>query len=214
MHRCIAQMRDKPDLIQEAKRGYIVALTGSVETFYHDLVIHLLSQDSALLQKALAGVKEKFQLGDIHGLLAENISFPEMVAAHMNFQSLEEIERVLENVFPPGGYLDALSSFEFICAIPARSAGVAKVRLPSKWRGEFAELFKIRHGLVHDANLPCDVTHSKMANLEALVLQIAQMTAGLVSKLFQVAPPSGTLPAFMLIEDLIAEDWEILADCP
>ena len=188
-------------------------MTSSLETFYHDLFIYILEKDEPLLDEILADIKEKPTLVEIHTLMKDGVSFAEIAASKVTFQSIEEVDRSLSKLFPPHGYLSTLDTYEHVCAIPSRTSDLVKMVMPEDWRRDFSDLFKNRHALVHDANLACDIPAKRMAKLESLVLQIAQFTSGIIVKRYYgEASPQEGIPIFLIIEDLISDDWEVVED--
>lgn len=214
MHACLRQMNTDKMMIDEAKRNYIIAMTSSLETFYHDLFIYVLEKDRSLLEDILGDIKDKPTFAEIHTLLKDGVSFPEIAASMVKFQSIEELDRSLSKLFPPQGYLKTLDTYEHICAIPSRTSDLVIMTMPEDWGKDFSDLFKNRHAFVHDANLACDIAGRQMAKLETLVLQIAQFTSGLITKRYygEALLTEKGVPAFLIIEDLISDDWEVVED--
>ncbi len=211
MHRVLATLRDDKVVCEEAMRGYITAMASCLETFYRDLYIYVLSQDEESLRRALAEVRDKATLAEIHSLLADGLTFSEIVTGKATFQSISEIDSFVSKLFHPAGYLDTLQDYEHMCLVPSRAARQARFKLDDKWRTNLAKIFTTRHALVHDANMSFQLSANEMASLETTALFVPQLTAELVSKKFD---GKGTLrirdlPVLILVDDLLSDDWEV-----
>lgn len=152
MHKVLAKLREDKVVCQEAMRGYIIAMASCLETFYRDLYVYVLSQDEVSLRRVLADVRDKATLVEIHSLLADGLTFSEIVTSKATFQSISEIDSFVSKLFHPAGYLDTLQDYEHICLVPSRAARQAHFKLDDKWRSNLANIFTSRHALVHDAN--------------------------------------------------------------
>lgn len=211
MHTCLRLMNGDSNLIEEAKRNYVVSLVSILETYYRDLLIHVLDKDKSNLESVISNIKEKKTLLDISKMLQEEIAFHEYVASHFKFQSIEEVEEVFSPLFPPQGYLKTIEDHVHDCYILGKSPDCVKLAVPEGWRKNFAFLFRLRHRLVHDANSPCDVPPSKMAELETLTLMVCQFTTFLIDTRYgkTMALEKDGKPAFFIVEDFLRDDWEI-----
>ncbi len=211
MHECIKSMSSNQNLVEEAKRNYIISLVSCLETFYRDLLIHILDKDKVKLENVMLKIKEKKTLLDIYKMLQEEIGFHEYVASHFKFQSIEEIEDVFSALFLPGGYLKAIGDHQHHCYILSKSPYPVVLTLSKEWRKNFAFLFEVRHRLVHDANSPCNIPPSKMAELETLTLMICQFTSFFIDQQYgkTMALEKDGKPAFFITDDFLADDWEI-----
>jgi hypothetical protein len=214
MHKVIDTLHTDKVVCQEAMRGYIVAMTSCLETFYRDLYIYVLSQDEASLRRVLPDFRDKATLAEIHSLLADGLTFSEIVTGKATFQSLSEIETFMSKLFHPAGYLDTLQDYEHICLIPSRDPRVAHFKLDDKWRSNLENIFTSRHALVHDANKSFHLSANEMAKIETTALMVPQLTAELVSQKFD---GNGTLrirelPVLILVDDMLRDDWETAGD--
>lgn len=213
IHALIPLLKDRRDLFQTALRSYIVGLAGCLETFYRDLFVCVLDKDPAMLKEVLGQIKEKATLEEMHELMADGISFAEIATSKAVFQNIEEINRYLSILFPQVGYLEALSTYDFICSIPSRNQERASIKLHTTWKSEFSRVFALRHEFAHDANSKVLLEPAEVQKLEACVLLVPQLTTAMVSPQRNLKIVStGTLPALLLVEDVIAEDWEIADD--
>lgn len=201
-------------LTAEAKRNYIIALASCLETFYRDLLVHVLSKDSSHLESLTAKIKEKKTLLDIYKMFEEKIEFHEYVASHFNFQNVEEIENAFGVVFLPDGYLRSLEQHRHSCYILSKSDDPIDLALPLGWRKDYASLFRIRHKLVHDSNAPCDIPSKHIATLENLVLMICQFSSFMIDEKYgnTLALKKNGKPAFLIVDDFLSDDWEISGD--
>jgi len=204
--------RTDPPLFQEAVRSYIISLVASLETFYRDLFVFLYAtrpHEVAFIVAKLCGRKRSI---DSHPDLTE----VEIASATISFQRMDAVEAALSPfVSDPEGYFAAISKFPAICVIPSRSAYPAKIRLSPDWKVVIDALLAERHRYTHDRNCKCDARAEFMQRAETVVLFLGQLTAFyFLGTLVRTAAPEGALPALLLIEDLIACDWEAMPPDP
>jgi hypothetical protein len=216
MRASLASFSAQASLLHESMRGYIVAMASCLETFYRDLYLYSLETDSQLLARSIGDFRDKYSLAELYGAMVDKVSFAEIAADKAVFQNIGEIDRYLGRLFQPLGYLAALEAYEYKCWIPSRSATSACLRLWSGWRADFAQIFSLRHLLVHDANAACAVSRSEMARLETVAILVPQMTAALIRQRTRQGDEPGAQPivegVVLLVEDLIAEDWAVSED--
>ena len=215
MHSTLREFRSKDNLIQEAIRQYIIGMTTCLETFYRDLYVALLEADEALFKLLFDGDKRGARLARMQAIEPDKISLRELAAELVKFQNLSGIDHALSEVLRPVGYVAALTACSFRCSLPARPA-VNEFRLWPDWQRAFSSIFDQRHEFVHDANRACTVQHREIAELETVALIVPQLTTFLVAdQLGPVAPlliSNHSVPAILLIDDVIAEDWELASD--
>ncbi len=213
MHKVLEACRKDEHVIKEACRQYVIALASCMETFYRDLCLFVISNDDQVLKIILGEVREKSTFADIHQILCDGATFPDIASSSLGFQNIEQIEASMSKIFPPKGYISSLTEFELECLVPAKGAR-ATIRLPEDWRAKFADFFQQRHEYVHNSNFDFDLSLSDMARLEALVLMIAQLSAHNIAQRYS---DKGALmmaghPVFFLVEDFLSTDWELCAE--
>jgi hypothetical protein len=69
--------------------------------------------------------------------------------------------------------------------------------------------FSLRHEFAHDANSKTLVLAEEIRRIETTALLTCQITALLPGIAPKVVVNGGNLPAILLVEDLISDDWEI-----
>jgi hypothetical protein len=221
MHKVLGPFQAKPHVRAQAGRGYLISMASCLETFYRDVVVYVLGKDEESLASILQDLREKATLAELHQVFRESVSFPEIAASRVTFQSLAEIETVMSRVFRPDGYLGALDKFELECLNPSK--GRARLRLGElfpDWRTSLERIFRERHALVHDANLQFSISDSDMASLEAVALLIPQLTAELLATRYgkegtlrvEGEPSVRDLPVLLFISEVISENWETTDD--
>jgi hypothetical protein len=72
-------------------------------------------------------------------------------------------------------------------------------------------LFDLRHEFVHDANSTTMLSRSDVARLESVAVILPQYVTMMVGavRLAAVMRGVGSMPAMLLVEDLLATDWEV-----
>lgn len=213
MHKVLDTCRNEECVIKEACRNYVIALASCMETFYRDLCLFVISNDDQVLKVILGEVREKATFADIHQILCDGATFPDIASSSLGFQNIEQIEASMSKIFPPKGYISSITEFELECLVLAKEAR-ATIRLPEDWRAKFADFFQRRHEYVHNSNFDFDLSLSEMAGLEALVLLTAQLTAHNIAQRYS---GKGALmmaghPVLFLVEDFLRTDWELCAD--
>ncbi|MDB5595661.1 MAG: hypothetical protein JWM36_2622 [Hyphomicrobiales bacterium] len=216
MHASIASFRSDEDLIREAIRQYAIGLTSCLETYYRDLYVALLETDAQFLQRLFSGDKWGARLVRIRATEPGDISDAELAGELIKFQNLFGIDQALSEILQPKGYIEALSSSEFMCMIPSKRSDIASIKLWPDWQIQFSSIFDHRHEFVHDANKVCGVTPAQMAGIEATALLVPQLTTFLVAQELgargALLAMNGALPTVLIVEDLISNDWEIVRE--
>lgn len=215
MHSTLNNHRRQKNLVLQATRQYLIGLTSCLETFYRDLYIALLANDPSKLAVVLADSSAKRTFDRLRGTAPGDISDYEVAADLAKFQNLRGVDKALSWLFAPATYLEALGAETFYCVIPSRRPGMAEFKLHIGWQDTLSQLFETRHRFVHDASHPSEMDLKEVAAMEAIAVVVPQITSLLISN------RSGTstwttstqqLPALVLIEDLVADDWEIVDD--
>jgi hypothetical protein len=194
-------------LLPETMRSYVIGITTSMETFFRDQYVYVLSNDETALKRVLPKAQEKTPLVDVHEWLSSGVTFAEIAASKATFQNLAELNRFLSPLFKSSGFLDTLGAYEHKCVVRGFST---RVRLPEGWRSTFAQLFDSRHKFVHDANCVCELTEEAVARIETVSLLIPQFAIELLSNQFESKGTfrSGELPVLVLISDMLGQ-WEV-----
>lgn len=213
MHAVLREFRTNEAIFKEACKNYIISLTSCLETFYRDLYVFVLEKDPESLKLILPELREKVSLAEVHALLESGFSFAEITSTRVNFQNLEQVECFFSKIFRPTGYLGTMDAFELECFIISKMVR-AKIRLPENWRSKLSQLLMKRHEYVHNANSKFTLTSSEMAETEALVLLLVQLTSHCMAQKFggKSALHLGEFPAILLVDDLLADDWEPATD--
>ena len=204
MHKSIEYFRKDELLFEEAIRAYVIALVGALETFYRDLFVFLYEDKPELVSKILNSLRPKYTGTKNHGMLTR----AEIAATVLSFQRLDEINGALTAFLEPSNYFDAISSYSVICCVPSRSDKPLRMRLPEDWQDQVHLLLADRHRYVHDRNCRCDTAPKFMARIEFTIMALAQLTRLLLFELSKESVPKDSIFAFLLVEDLIADDWE------
>lgn len=213
MHSSLKAFRSDENLLSEAIRQYMIGMTSCLETYYRDLFVALLEADELLLQRVFEHDKRAKHLARLRATEPADIPTTELAGEFIKFQNLFGIDQALSEVLQPLRYVDALSSTEFVCIIPSRSPNPALLRLWPQWQGQFSSVFDQRHEFVHDANVRSALSLSEMAGVEATAFIVPQLTTLLVAQCLGVTFPmlamGDRVPAVLLVEDLIADDWHV-----
>lgn len=216
MHSSLKAFRSDKNLLSEAIRQYMIGITSCLETYYRDLFVALLEADELLLQRLFERDKRAKQLAKLRDTEPDDIQNAELAGELFKFQNLFGIDQALSEVLQPLCYVDALTSTEFVCVIPSRSPEPALLRLWPQWQGQFSGVFDRRHEFVHDANVRSALPLSEMAGIEATALIVPQLTTLLVAQRLGATSPflamGDRMPAVLLVEDLIANDWHVASN--
>ena len=211
MHSTLNNNRSQRDLVLQAARQYTIGLTSCLETFYRDLYIALLANEPSRLAVVLADRSAKRAFDRFRATAPGDINDYEVAADVAKFQNLRSIDKSMSWVFAPATYLEALDAETFYCVVPSRRPDVAEFKLQIGWQDILSQLFETRHRFVHDASHPSEMDLKDVAAMEAIAVVVPQITTLLVSSR-SAETTSTQLPALMLIDDLIAGDWEVVDD--
>lgn len=204
MHKCIPQFRQQEDILEEAIRNYVIALVGALETFYRDLFIFLYRGKPELVSQVLKRFRKKASPSTTHALLTP----AEVATTIISFQRLDSIDRALTPLLNSSSYFKTISKFSAVFAVPSRGPDLGRIRLPDTWRKEIGQLLSDRHRYVHDRNSRCETPPKFMAQVETTLLILANLTTLLFARRLNPSSiPENGVPVFLVIEDLISEDW-------
>jgi hypothetical protein len=214
VHSSLKVFRADEDLLGEALRQYMISMTSCLETYFRDLFVALLEADKFLLQRLFERGKRAKQLAKLRATEPSDIPTAELVGELIKFQNLFGIDQALSEVLHPLRYVDTLTSTEFACIIPSRSPKLASLRLWPQWQSQFSGIFDHRHEFAHDANARSALSISEMPRIEATALIVPQLTTLLVAQrlgaTFSQLAIGDLVPAVLLVDDLIADDWHVV----
>jgi hypothetical protein len=215
MHSSLRAFASQDDLIQEAIRLYIMGMTTCLETYYRDLYIALHEADEQLLRKLFEGDKHGARLARLRASEPKDIPDSELASELAKFQNLSGIDQALSEILKPQRYVEVLSSTEFLCVIPSRRADLASMKIWPDWQSQFSRVFDCRHEFTHDANKDCDVTRKDIAFIESTALVVPQLPTFLMAQRLGASGEvlsMNTVPAILLVDDLIADDWQVVPE--
>jgi hypothetical protein len=211
MHSFLPPTKGKEDILQAAMRAYIIGIAACVETFLRDLYFFLLKRNPNLLLRALNDSNRRESANRLPRYLLAGVSAEEF-AASASFQNAEAIDQNL-SIFFSASFFEILDQFELICDIPsARRTGPALLKLPPCWQADLDRVFSLRHEFAHDANSKTQVRTEEMQRIETAALLICQIAALLPGIEPSIIASGRSLPAILLVADLISDDWEIAAN--
>lgn len=198
--------------IQTSIRHYVIALATHLETFFRDIFRFTLEQDVSFFDRIVQ--VHRLRLPTEQELAQEGITRYDFVAETLTLQSAGSIAEALDPLFAPAGFKAAVENTRLVYAIPSRSAvthGFPLSAFPDWWK-DFTQLFELRHELLHDANSTTCIERTYIARLESLAVILPQYVTLMVftnghSKTINMMEDG--LPAFLLVEDFLATDWEI-----
>jgi len=197
--------REREDLFLEAVRNYVIALVGAMETFYRDLFVHFYAEKPDVVSEIISQLRPK---GRHPSLVHERFTAAEVASVVLSFQRLEEIDAAISPLIEANSYFQAITKFSIVCGVPSRSPNIGHIRLSAEWKHQLAELLELRHRYVHDANYVCEMRREFIAEAESMMLALGQLTSFMLGAQ-EEKMPEANIVAFLLIEDLIAEDWVV-----
>ncbi len=214
MHRDLAQAGAARSELPESMRQYLIAMATVLETYFRDLCVHVLSTDASALARVEATSQFRRYRRAAAAIASGAVPIAEIAVGELKFQNIQELEESVSVVIGQPSYIAALSSFVFHCGVPARRAHNVAFCLDASWSSDLQMLFEQRHALVHDANFKFRLTTKEMQRIESTAVLVPQLTSAMVNgrKATPAAEPSGWIPALMLVEDLISDDWEVLEE--
>lgn len=200
---------------QEARKYFIIALVGCLETFFRDMFIYCLEKKPGLMDAFLQETGIQISSADRQRASQAQIPLSEYISGTVNFQNLDAIERNFRCFFTGSGSLfSRLNSLEKIVSIPSRAEkGLAKLTLPPDWRAVLDELLRLRHRLTHDANYTPELPNQTLAKYEAYAAWIPQFFHFAVAEHIpshSILVDQNRRPVFLIIDDLVSDDWVIV----
>ncbi len=208
MHKCIPVFHQQQNLFGEAVRNYVIALVSALETYYRDLFVHYYADQPGVVSAIVSRLRPKRRQPSLEH---EYFSAAEMASVVLSFQRLEDIDAALSPLIGVESYFHEITAFSIVCAVPSRSPGIFNMQLPADWKQLFADLLESRHRYIHDANSACETSREFIAKAECMILALGQLTSFMLMTKKEKNPAGGMF-AFLLVEDLISDDWEICAN--
>ncbi len=213
-HACLRTFPSDKITLRAMTRNYIINLASCLETYYRDLFVYAAEREESVLEQTFESLKTlrsvKLKPATLLQMQREGVDLVGYVSDHLRLQSIQEINSVMSAVFHPNNYCNTLDSTKHVFIVLSKSPEPALISLSSDWRRHLSDLFDLRHDLVHDANRQCRVPGKLMARYENLVMFVSQLTAMLAIECFggkTLTTDRG--PAFLVIGDLISDDWEL-----
>ncbi len=214
MHASIRAFRSDETLLRQSMRQYVIGIASCLETYYRDLYVALLQADQQLVRRPFERDRRASRLTKLRAAGPDDIPEAEWAAELAKFQNLLGIDQALSELLEPLGYVQALTSTDFPCVIPSRRDDLACLRLWPEWQDQFSSVFDHRHEFVHDANKPCTLAPAEMARIESTALLVPQLTSVLMARQLSATAPLLAMegvPTILLVEDLVAGDWQVEA---
>lgn len=200
--------------LQTAKHQYVIALATHLETFFRDIFRYALENHQRLFDDVVR--KHHLRIPSEPDLAARHVTRYDFVAESLTLQSATSIADALDPLFQPDGFRLAVERTQIEYAVPSRSAlsrGFPTTAFPNWWE-DFSTLFDLRHEFVHDANSTSIVSTSDVARLESLAVVLPQYVTMMIGavRLVLLVPDSRHAAVMLLVEDLLATDWEVVAE--
>lgn len=212
MHEVLRLHANNDASIQTSIGQYIVALVSHLETFFRDIFRYSLEGDASFFGNIVQLHRIKIPLEDV--LEKEGFTIYDFVAEVLALQSAESVAKAFDPLFPPYGFRKSVENTRIVYTVPSRSAlaqGFPVFAFPNWW-GDFAQLFDLRHELIHDANATYCVERSRIAELESLAIILPQyVTLMVFAKVHpEIVDKSDGTAAILLVEDFLATDWLVI----
>lgn len=216
MHQVLRRHSTDTVSLEIGKRQYVIALAGHLETFFRDIFRYVLETDQRVYDEIIE--KERIRVPAEHDLAVQGVTRHDFVAEALTLQSAGSIARALDPMFSPNGFRFAIEHTQHAYAVPAKSVcgrGFPLSVFPDWWQ-DLSKIFDMRHEFAHDANSTTSVSSVEMARLESLAVLLPQYVTMMVGAVRLVAayPIHGELPAMLLVEDLLTEDWQMEPESP
>lgn len=212
MHEVLRLHASDDESIHTAISQYVIALACQLETYFRDIFRFSIEYDSSYFDRSIQAYRPR--LPSDQELAKEGVTRYDFVAESLTLQSAASISDALDLYFHSGGFRSAIESSRIIYAVPSRGARASNFPLSAfpDWWEDLKQIFDLRHELAHDANSTPDIDRGKVARLEALAVFLPQYVTMMVVFYSQLptSNEAGSVPAILLVEDLLARDWEII----
>lgn len=139
------------ELLLEARRNYVVALTTSFEIFWREFIREIV--DKGEVKNITKLKKYKFSFNDLMHILGNKLTLGELVSSSYTFQSIDVIQEVAKNIFQID-FFDIFSNSKFEViegeGESAKSKTFTGEEILAK-RQLIDNCFENRHAIVHDS---------------------------------------------------------------
>lgn len=202
-------------MLNVAYRQYYVFLISCWETFFRDVFVLVHTKEKDLLNQLVAKLKNYEE--SLH-LKPDDITTSELVSKCFNFQNLDDLNNAFSTLIG-SDFLDYVCKQVIpSCAIKGKHTTHFSIEhLFANWRELLTYGFKVRHNVVHDANYRPEFDAQMIQKVEALFLLIPQVATYFIAIRFNLpllCMVSGEVnlgPAFFIVDEILADDWEVVA---
>jgi hypothetical protein len=158
----IEDKTQRKELIQEARKNYIVALATAFEVFWREFIREAV--DSTDIKKAKLS-KRKFSFNEITEILGHKLTLGELVASIENYQGIEPLQEVSQEIFG-FDFLGCLSKDEI--EVFENDEPVLKIKGEEILKGKtyIEQGFEMRHQIVHDAGSGLNISKNQVNKIE------------------------------------------------
>ncbi len=198
--------------IGTSMRQYVIALATHLETFFRDMLRFAIERDTSVFERLVR--ENHLRVPSAPDLASAGVTAFDFVAEAVTLQSAASVAGALDSFFPSSGFRVAVESTALVYVIPSKSAatqGFPIVAFPN-WFDDLGRIFELRHEFVHDANSTTGPKRSDLATLESLAVVLPQYVTMMffAAQLARVGDSADGMPAMLLVEDFLANDWEVV----
>jgi hypothetical protein len=202
---------------------YICSLITCWETFFRDLFIFIINQDSTINHRLKLEINDEIPMG---------LTLGEFCARKYNFQNLNQTREAFDYLFDNKTIelSDYFSNEVFNGLLFLEDSilfdWIEEEVLKTKLDETLHTAFRIRHRVTHDANYLLDVDFSLLAKIECVFQSIPQFFAAHIAKRYSQRsfvfnkiqmciritdnPTQDEVPFIFSVKDFTANDWHIL----
>lgn len=215
VHKALPQTKGRPELSSELKSLYVIRLVAIVETLFRECLLSAARQSIEVQGRIFKayGDKSRFTAEQVAALGSSQVAICDFCIHNLSFLSLEEIQIGLSPTASSGDFLGEFGRFKI--RVGGRF-GVTDFQLDESipdWKSLLSTLLRDRHNCAHNSSATVSIDAKTMAKVEATVLVIVQLLPLYLQPQPLTDPQDSELiPALFVVDDLIAEDWEIVND--
>lgn len=159
------------ELIQEARRQYIISLVTGLEVFLKDAFVQLIDKYNFDYEPLVKKKSYPISLIDMQYIIKHKVTMGEMIAEQFNFQNLDSIQDAFSSLLG-FDFFSALKKYKWIFD-DKKPDGY--LQLAIDFYIKIDRLIKLRHSFAHDVNFKKKLTMNEITKLDIELLTFANL---------------------------------------
>jgi len=169
------------NLIQEARRQFIITLITSLEVFFKDYFIRLIETEKRF-ENFFEYYDKKFSVCDLDYISKKGISSKELISDYYNFQNLDNINKAFSTLLNID-FFKELEEYQWWFDKSDKKEGFFSI---GKFYKELNKIINLRHDFVHDINFKRIINKREITDMYDFFLSFITITEFFIDDIFKL----------------------------